>query len=143
MLWDAIDDERWVVSEDSRDSSPIPVPERREVLLVSRRSGLASYWLVGPQREPQQLTNVGLTEMGEGFVPLHAGEFIWLPDGRHAVYSADYGEPELWLLDLDEPGARRIGAGRMPMLRRGGGVLAVVGEGDGIEVVEYEAEVLQ
>ncbi|MEM7154358.1 MAG: hypothetical protein AAF799_16040 [Myxococcota bacterium] len=142
VLWDAIDDERWVVSDESSDSSPIPVPEQPEVVLVSRRSGLASYWLVGPEREPLQLTNVGLERPGEGFVPLHAGEFIWLPDGRHAVFSADYGEPEVWLLDLDDPGARWLGPGRMPTLRRGGGVLAVVGQGDALEVVEYEAEVL-
>lgn len=140
VLWDVVDDRRWVVSEDSSDSSPFPVPGAREVLLVSRRSGLASYWLVGPDREPKQLTNVGLTRVGAGFVPLHAGEIIWLPEQRRAVYSADYGEPELWLLDLDGAGARRIGPGRLPSLARGGGVLAATGHGDTLEIVEYGAE---
>lgn len=143
VLWDAIDDVRWVVSEESSDSSPVPVPDAREVLLVSRRSGVASYWLVGPEREPTQLTNAGLTGRGEGFVPVHAGQLVWLAGERRAVYSADYGQPELWVIDLDSGDARAVGPGRLPMLRRGGGVLAVVGEGASIEVVEYEEEALR
>ncbi|MCH9682843.1 MAG: hypothetical protein K0V04_15510, partial [Deltaproteobacteria bacterium] len=135
VLWDAAADERWVVSDDTSDSSPVPVPGRPEVVVISRRSGLASYWLLGPQREPTQLTNVGLARGDEGFAPLHAGEFIWLTDGRAAVYSADYGEPELWRLDLDEPGARMLGPGRLPMLARNG-VVAVTGHGDDVQVVE-------
>lgn len=143
VLWDAVDDLRWVVSEDASDSSPIPVPGAREVLLISRRSGLASYWLVGPERQPTQLTNIGLRRATEGFVPLHAGELIWLPEQRRAVYSADYGEPELWVLDLDGGGARRIGPGRLPMLARGGGVLAAIGEGEAVAVVQYGEEELR
>ncbi|MEX1364043.1 MAG: hypothetical protein AB1Z98_13020 [Nannocystaceae bacterium] len=143
VLWDAIDDARWVVSEDASDSSPVPVPESQQVLLVSRRSGLASYWLVGPQQPPQQLTNVGLRSAGEGFVPVHSGELVWLPEQRRAVYSADYGEPQLWLLDLDGEGARPLGPGRLPALRRGGGVLAVTGEGADLQVVEYGPEMLR
>lgn len=143
VLWDAVDDQRWVVSDDARDSSPVPVPDAREVLLVSRRSGDGAYWLVGPDREPQQLTNVGLRPGDEGFVPLHAGELLWLPDSRTAVFSADYGEPELWLLELDGGGARRLGPGRLPVLRRGGGILAVTGEGAELQVVEYPEEVLR
>lgn len=142
VLWDAAADQRFVVSDSSGDSSPIPVPGAPEVVLISRRSGLASYWLVGPERAPQQLTNVGLSDAGdEAFVPLHAGELVWLPNARAAIYSANYGVPELWRLDLDG-GARRIGPGRLPVLREGGGVLAVIGEGDTLEVVEYPEEVL-
>ncbi len=141
VLWDAVDDQRWVVSEDEGDASPFPVPNRREVLLVSRRSGLASYWLVGPDREPTQLTNAGLDSKSEDFVPLHSGELLWLPDGR-AVYSAHYGEPQLWILDLDGAGARPLGPGRLPMLARDG-VLAVVGHDDALQVVAYGEQELR
>lgn len=112
------------------DTAPWLVPSSTDVLFASGRTGLASLWLApGDGSEPRQLTNVGMTQIEAGFVPLPSRELVWLPGTRKAVYSAHYGTHELYLLDLDAAEAfgvaRHLGRGRLPALHPDGGIIAV------------------
>jgi hypothetical protein len=129
-----------IITEDATASSPYPVPGSDEVVFLSARTGLASIWLAAPGKPDRQLTNVGKTTVDAQFIPVYGREWVWLPGGRKAVYTASYGDHHLWELDIDSGKARRIGPGRLPTLIRAGSgsgtgwiadsILAVVGRPD-------------
>lgn len=101
-----------VLVVDPDAASPWPLPDGSGVLFVSTRTGLASLWLTGRDGETQ-LTNVGLEEVGQEFVPVPAGELAWLSDGR-AVYATSGERDELWLFDPRTGDAERLGPGSRP-----------------------------
>ncbi|MCA9495075.1 MAG: hypothetical protein KC621_34340 [Myxococcales bacterium] len=118
--------ERTALSDDPRDTAPFPLPSSSAVLFVSTRSGLASLWIADePGAEPRQLTNVGLTEVGEGFVPVPGRELVWLEDGVTAVFSAHYGHKDLWRLDTTTGEAQRLRSGRNPQFTASGDLVAI------------------
>jgi hypothetical protein len=125
-----------VITEDATASSPYPVPGSDEVVFLSARTGLASIWLASPGKPDRQLTNVGKSTVDVHFIPVYGREWVWLPGGRKAIYTAFYGDHHLWELDIDSGKARRLGPGRLPTLVRAGAgvgtdsILAVVGKPD-------------
>ncbi|UQA59016.1 TolB family protein [Polyangium aurulentum] len=124
VMHDIATGERRVITEDPSAYAPYIVPGTGDVLFVSARTGLASLWLA-PEGKPEvQLTNVGLTRMGKGFVPVPLDQLIWLPGSRQAVYTAHYGDDVLWKIDVDTGEAEVLGPGRFPNLTEGGRVLA-------------------
>lgn len=118
------------ITEDPSASSPYPVPGSDEVVFLSARTGLASIWLAAPGKADRQLTNVGKTRVDAEFIPVYGREWVWLTGMRKAVYTAFYGDTELWELDIDSGKARRLGPGRLPTLVTKDSVLAVVGKPD-------------
>jgi hypothetical protein len=136
-----------IITEDATASSPYPVPGSDEVVFLSARTGLASIWLAAPGKLDRQLTNVGKTTVDAQFIPVYGREWVWLPGGRKAVYTASYGDHHLWELDIDSGKARRLGPGRLPTLIRAGAgasadsILAVVGRPDeNPQVVGYRLQ---
>lgn len=141
---DVITGEARRVTDDPRDSSPWMVPHTDDVLFVSARTGIASIWLApGDGSPPHQITNIGMTEVGPGFVPVPGRELVWVKP-RTAVFTAHYGTHSLWTLDLDTGAAKRVGPGRLPALHPDGGVVAVHDEDPalGLTVVRYEGGAL-
>ncbi len=125
-LYDARTGELRRITDDPRDTAPWVVPGSDDVLFTSARTGLASLWLApGDGSAPRQLTNVGLTRIEAGFVPVPSRELVWLPGTRKAVYSAHYGTHELYLLDVDTGEARHLGRGRLPAIHPHGGIVAI------------------
>ena len=112
-----------VLAEDELASAPRPIPGSRDVLFVSARTGLASYWVAGPGHEPRQLTNLGLTEPGQPSVPVAERELTW--SGSALFYAVD---DRVLRLTLDGE-SREVGPGRWPRARADGSVLALVGGG--------------
>jgi hypothetical protein len=121
-----------VLTVDPDAASPWPLPDGSGVLFVSTRTGVASLFRVRRGEEPVQLTNVGLEEVGQDFVPVPAGELVWLPDGR-AVFATNAERDELWLLDPTSGDTERLGPGAHPRVA-GGEVLAVGGTEGGCAI---------
>ncbi len=122
-----------VLTVDPEAASPWALPDGSGVLFVSTRTGLASIWRVRRGEEPVQLTNVGLDEVGQEFVPVPAGALAWLPDGR-AVFATQIERDELWLLDPDSGATERLGPGAHPRVGPDGVVLALGGSEGGCAV---------
>ena len=127
------------------DAEPIWTPDGRALLFVSGgRTGLTSLWRVGAEgTELTQLTNVGLSGVGEKFVknPAANNEAEWSPDGSMLLYGARYGEAgEVMVLDIDRSGmvreAREIGEGRSPSWTAEGTVQVLREGADGLRAVE-------
>lgn len=113
------------LSSDARDVAPFPVPGSSDILFLSTRSGVASFWLAQANAAPRQLTNVGMTEVGPGFVPVPGRELVWLEDGVTAVFSAHYGDKDIWALDITTGEARRLGPGRSPHFTADGDLVVI------------------
>lgn len=108
---------------DATASSPVPVPGSRDVLYVSAAGGVAQIVRVGPT-DITPLTNVGLEDVGMGFVPVYGRELVFAEGGARLVYVADYEVDMLWSLDLRTGEAEELGPGRFPALASDGAVLA-------------------
>lgn len=131
---------RRVVTDHPMDSAPFAVPGSDDVVFVSARTGLASVWLAQPGRPPRQLTNVGRRRVDAEFVPVPGRELAWLPGTRIAIFTAHYGAPALWALDIDTGRASRLGPGRLPRAQ-GAGVIAVDAGGAVIDPAAVAAAV--
>lgn len=129
---------RRVLDADLGASSPALVPGTEEVLFVSGRTGVASLWLSAPGKAPRQITNVGKRMVDGDFVPVPSKDVEWIPDTRKMVFTAYYGTPDLWTVNIDTGEARRVGPGSMPRLE-GGDVVAI---GDDGALLRYAMEVL-
>ncbi len=106
-----------LVTDHPLDSSPFPRPGADDVLFVSGRTGVASLFLARAGQAARQLTNVGATVVGPGFVPVPGRELVWLHGARVAVYTATYdGVATLWALDVDTGVAAPLAPGRWPWL---------------------------
>ena len=89
------------------DSLPEFNPSSDWIIFVSgARTGLASFWKVPVTGgEPVQLTNVGLEEVNEKFVPVPYDKTMWSKDKRWFVYDYKDGvDEETWGLEFDEAG---------------------------------------
>ncbi len=110
-----------VLAEDELASTPRPVPGTHDVLYVSAQTGLASFWIAGPDRPAEQLTNIGQTEIGQDTVPVADREITW-DDGAlfYSVPGTDPGTvPSLWRLDVDAASAGQLGPGSWPQPHAG------------------------
>jgi len=125
MVHDLTTDTRRPLSDDPRDVAPFPMPGSHDLLYVSTRSSVASLWVRPAEGPPRQITNVGLTEVGPGFVPVPGRELVWLPDGVTAVFSAHYGDKDLWAVDVSSGQALRLGPGRSPHFTADGDLVAI------------------
>jgi hypothetical protein len=129
---------RTVLAEDDLASSPRPVPASSDVLYVSAQSGVTAFWIAGPGRPPEQLSNVGLDDLDEDFAPTAETQIAWGFTGL--FFSAlgegtGEGEPdglveetevdEVWRLDLAAGEVHEVGPGAWPRLRDDGTVLAL------------------
>ena len=82
-------------------------PSGKWVLFVSGgRSGFASFWKISPDGgEPEQVTNLGLKQVDESFVPTPYQKTLWSADGRWFVYDFKNGEVrQVWGLEFDVGG---------------------------------------
>ncbi len=121
-------DRREVVTTDELASSPVPVPGSSEVLFVSTQTGVASVWRASPGGAPAQLTNVGMTQLEQGFVPVPARQLAWI-GGSELVFTAEYEDDRIWRLELSGV-AEELGPGAWPRARADGAVLARSGSGE-------------
>ncbi len=114
------------ITDDVFASSPFAVPGSKDVLFLSGRTGLASIWVASPGKPDRQITNLGKTKVDKDFIPVFGRELLWLPGSRKAVFTATYGSHTLWLLDIDNGKARKIGPGRLPTLLDGHTIMASI-----------------
>ncbi|MFN7137776.1 MAG: hypothetical protein ACK4UN_00390 [Limisphaerales bacterium] len=96
-------------------------PSDKWVLFVSgARSGLASFWRVPTDGgEPEQLTNRGMEQINDLFVPTPYDRTLWSQDKRWFIYDFKSGErEETWGLEFDDKGklksAKKLGEGIDP-----------------------------
>lgn len=141
VVHDTVDGTVRVVSDHPLDSQPFAIPGGDEVLFVSGRTALASLWRAVPGAPAVQVTNVGRTTVDADFVPVPGRELVWLPGTRTAVFTAHYGTPTLWALDVDSGRAWEVGPGRLPAPAEGG-VIAVHDRDGSPHIVRYAVEVL-
>ncbi len=89
------------------DGRPEFNPSSEWVIFVSgARSGIASFWKVPAKGgKPVQLTNVGLREVNENFVPPPYDKTMWSADQRWFVYDFKSGDQqETWGLEFNADG---------------------------------------
>jgi hypothetical protein len=115
---------RTTLSNDETASAPIFVPDGSAVLFVTTASGVASIARVAASGgEAQVLTNEGLLDMGQGYVPPYDTELAWSGDTLvYAALSRD-DRSELWALDVRTGEASRVGEGAHPMATDDGGIV--------------------
>ncbi len=120
-------------------------PSGEWVYFVSgARSGLASFWRVsangGP---PEQVTNLGMEQVNELFVPTPYDRTIWSKDKRWFVYDYKNGDQqEIWAMEFDAKGKakpHKIGEGLDPRWAVDGRTIVSVRDNGGrMETVEYK-----
>jgi len=109
---------------DPMAGSPIAIPGSDDVLYVGAPDGVAAILRVSAGGEPRQLTNVGLTDVGQEFVPVPLHEHAFA--GSRLVFSVidpnvDTSGIEgprpgaIWAVDVETGDAELLGEGRFPM----------------------------
>jgi WD40 repeat protein len=89
------------------DGRPEYLPSSDSVIFVSgSRTGLASFWQVPAEGgEPRQLTNVGLAEVTDKFVPTPYEKTTWSADQSWFLYDYKSGDQqETWGLEFNASG---------------------------------------
>ncbi|MBZ0119116.1 MAG: hypothetical protein K8H88_19125 [Sandaracinaceae bacterium] len=114
------------LASDAEAASPFALPDGSGVLYVSTRTGVASIWRARRDGETQ-LTNAGLAGVEQGFVPVPAGELIWIARTSTAIFTARYDDARLWQLDAQSGEASELGPGSLPQLADATSVLALGG----------------
>ncbi len=100
---------RQLTTHAADDQMPCFSPDGRSIAFCSNRNGNWDVYLVSTEGgKPQQLTTAGTHDIHPSFSP----------DGKKLVYSSfgsRSGQWELWVLDVDNPAARRhVGYGLFP-----------------------------
>ncbi len=113
-----------VIVNDELASTPRPIPGSSDVLYVSVRTGVASFWIAGPEREPRQLTNIGLDEVGPQFVPVADRQIAWTPGALFYGVAEEDGSWRVWRLPLTDGAAVEVGPGMWPRVRTDGSLFA-------------------
>jgi TolB protein len=98
-----------LTDEQADDIQPVYCPAGKRIAFASDRAGQWDIYVMDANgRNVRQITNGPMAE-------LHPS---WSPDGRSLVYcrvNAQRAEGELWVIDLDNPGMKRlIGEGLFP-----------------------------
>lgn len=123
-------------------------PRDEWVIFVSGgRTGLASFWKVPASGgQPEQITNLGMQQVNELFVPTPYDRTVWSNDKRWFVYDFKNGtQEETWGLRFDDKGnllkAQKLGEGIDPRLGPDGKtVVSVVHEGETAKEVVYRLD---
>lgn len=109
------------------DGRPEFSPSSDWVIFVSgSRSGLASFWKVPAKGgQPVQLTNVGLEQVNDRFVPTPYDKAMWSGDKRWFLYDFKSGDrQETWGLEFNADGtmkqATKLADGINPRLQDDG-----------------------
>lgn len=127
------------------DVRPHYDPSDKYVLFVSGgRTGLASFWRVSAEGgQPEQVTNLGMEQVNELFVPTPYDRTLWSDDKRWFVYDFKNGDQEeIWGLEFDPSGkykgAKKLGEGVDPRLAADGKTIVSLRQNGGrTESVEY------
>lgn len=98
-----------ITDEEADDIQPVFCPSGKRIAFASDRGGQWDIYVMDTGgRNVRQITNGPMAK-------LHPS---WSPDGRRLVYcrvNTQRGEGELWVVDLDSPGVKRlIGEGLFP-----------------------------
>lgn len=106
-----------VITDEATASAPIFVPDGSAVLYVSTAGEVAS--IVRAELvtgATTQLTNEGLVDVGQGFIPTYERQVAW-SGADTLVFSATTGDDlsEIWALDVRTGDAQRVGEGLFPM----------------------------
>jgi hypothetical protein len=107
------------VLEDDAAMAAWPFPSGEDVAFVSTRSGVAALWRVNLASELAfQVTNQGMTEVEQDFVPPPGEGAIWLGTRPVLVYDATMAtQPHIWRADLESGEAVEVGPGEWPVPR--------------------------
>jgi hypothetical protein len=124
VVIDADTSQQRVVTTDPYACSPWLVPGTDDVIFVSGRTGLASLWIASVDGTERQLTNLGLSHMGKGFVAVPSAELTWVPSSKRAAFTAHYQVDTLWTVDVADGSGRALGPGRLPSLEEGRAIVA-------------------
>ncbi len=121
------------IVDDPMAGTPIDLPGTDDILYVGAPDGVAALLRVTPGGAPRQLTNAGVTEIGQEFVPVPLHEVV--VDGARVFYSvaeaaldaeeAGPASAALWAVDVETGAAELLGEGRFPTAGDDG-VIAVV-----------------
>ena len=127
------------IADDPLAGTPIALPGTDDVLYVSAPDGVAAILRVSPGGTPRQLTNVGITDVGQEFVPVPLHE-VAIVESRlvYAVIEAEIDTSELegpapgaiWAVDVNTGEAELLGEGRFPEASTDG-VIATVDDTPG------------
>lgn len=97
-----------ITDESGDDVQPAFSPSGKQIAFASNRAGQWDIWIVDANgKNPKQIAATPMPE-------LHPS---WSPDGRRLVYCrlTNKNHGELWVVDLENPGAKRfIGEGLFP-----------------------------
>lgn len=115
-----------IVARDPLASTPRPIPGSRDVLYVSTTTGVASAWIAGPGRAPEQLTNVGADEAGPDTAPVFDRQIAWADGALLFAIPGEDGEgaPRVHRLDLETGATLEVGPGAWPRALRDGSIAA-------------------
>lgn len=113
-----------VIANDESATSPLFVPDGSAVLYVAAPEGVASILRVPTSGgAPTMLTNEGLVDMGQGFVPAYGLDHAWSGDTLVYTSPSRDGRSEIWALDTTTGDASRLGEGVHPMVTDTGEVI--------------------
>ena len=115
-------------------------PSGNWILFVSGgRSGLASFWKISAAGgNPEQVTNLGLKQVDENFIPTPYQKTIWSADGRWFLYDFKNGETrQTWGLEFNDSGklwrAIKLADGLSPQWLEDGKTFAYLKYTNGLE----------
>ncbi|MBX7193666.1 MAG: hypothetical protein K1X94_16535 [Sandaracinaceae bacterium] len=110
--------------DDPMAGTPIALPGTDDILFVGAPDGVAALLRLTPGTPARQLTNVGVLDVGQEFVPVPQHEYAVI--GGRVVYSVidravDLDERDgplpgaMWAVDVSTGEAELLGGGRFPM----------------------------
>lgn len=115
--------ERRVVVDDPNASSPLFTPDGQSLLFVTAASGVASIARISlAGGSVELLTNQGLEDTGQGFVPPYERQRVWIGDTLVYSFIGEGNQAEVWAFSLATSFASRIGRGVFPVPAEGGKV---------------------
>ena len=105
---------------------------------------MASFWRVPVEGgQPEQVTNIGMEQVNDLFVPTPYDRTAWSADKRWFVYDFKSGDQqEIWGLEFDAKGtfkgATKFGEGTDPRVSPDGTIASLRNVGGRFEPVEYK-----
>ncbi len=119
--------------DDPMAGTPIAIPGSDDILYVGAPDGVAAILRVSAGGAPRQLTNVGITDVGQDFVPVplyehaFAGSRLVFSVIETAIDTSEIDGPmpgSIWAVDIETGEAELLGEGRFPSA--GGGSTEVI-----------------